>query len=389
MKVRALVVDDSGFFRRRIKAMLEEHPRIEVVGEAANGRQAVEQVQKLRPDVITMDIEMPEMDGITAVREIMRRQPTPVLMFSSLTYDGARETLDALDAGASDFIPKRFADISGDMEQVKRQLQDRVLALGGGRGAPAGRAPRPASPVGKDEPPPRPAPAPGARTGREPAPASGARSRSAPPAAPAGAPAPAPDRGRRLRAGELRLVVIGTSTGGPVALQRVMTQLPATFPLPVLIIQHMPASFTPAFAERLNELCRIRVREAQNGDELRPGEALLAPGGRQAAVEERGGKLTVRIFDASSEQFYKPSVDIAFASAAKFCPGKTLGVVLTGMGADGCEGAKLLKRTGAAVWSQDEATSVIYGMPAAVAKAGVTDRVLPLDQVGEELAKLR
>ncbi|ABI56342.1 protein-glutamate methylesterase/protein-glutamine glutaminase [Alkalilimnicola ehrlichii MLHE-1] len=390
MKVRALVVDDSGFFRRRIKSMLEEHPGIEVVGEAANGRQAVEQAQKLRPDVITMDIEMPEMDGITAVREIMRRQPTPVLMFSSLTYDGARETLDALDAGASDFIPKRFADISGDMEQVKRQLQERVLALGGGRGAPAGRAPRPAAPVDRGARSERARPAPGEASGRAPVPPTGARARPEAPVAPTGAPAaPAPERGQRIRPGALRLVVIGTSTGGPVALQRVMSRLPAGFPLPVLIIQHMPASFTPAFAERLNELCRIEVREAKNGDELRPGQALLAPGGRQAGVEERGGKLTVRIFDASSDQFYKPSVDIAFASAAKYCPGKALGVVLTGMGADGCEGAKLLKRTGAPIWSQDEATSVIYGMPAAVAKAGVTDRVLPLDQVGEELAKLR
>ncbi len=395
MKVRALVVDDSGFFRRRIKAMLQEHPRIEVVGEAANGREAVAQVQKLRPDVVTMDIEMPEMDGITAVREIMRQQPTPVLMFSSLTYDGARETLDALDAGASDFIPKRFADISGDMEQVKRQLQERVIALGGGRGAPASRAPRPSAPT---SPPParsearRPAPT-AARAGTEKTGVATARSRattpSAPSAAPAEAPPPRADRGHRVRAGDLKLVVIGTSTGGPVALQRVMTQLPAGYPLPVLIIQHMPASFTPAFAERLNELCRIQVREAQNGDELRPGQALLAPGGRQAAVEERGGKLTVRVFDASSEQFYKPSVDIAFASAAKYCPGKTLGVVLTGMGADGCEGAKLMKRAGSPIWSQDEATSVIYGMPAAVAKAGLTDRVLPLDQVGEELARLR
>jgi two-component system chemotaxis response regulator CheB len=173
-----------------------------------------------------------------------------------------------------------------------------------------------------------------------------------------------------------------------VALQRVLTQLPARFPVPLLLVQHMPASFTTAFAERLNELCAIEVKEAAEGDALMPGRALLAPGGKQLGVKASGGQLLVRLFAPTPTQFYKPSVDIAFTEAAKACPGKVLGVVLTGMGSDGCEGARLLKQTGSAIWSQDEATSVIYGMPAAVARAGLTDRVLPLDAVGAELAGL-
>lgn len=173
-----------------------------------------------------------------------------------------------------------------------------------------------------------------------------------------------------------------------MALQKVLTQLPADYPLPLLLVQHMPATFTTAFADRLNELCAIRVKEAEEGDLLRPGQALLAPGGMQCGIRVAAGQMAIRLFPAEKDQFFKPSVDIAFTDAARACPGKVLGVVLTGMGSDGCEGAKRLKLTGSSVWSQDEASSVIYGMPAAVAKAGVTDRVLPLEAVGAELARL-
>ncbi len=362
MRARVLVVDDSGFFRRRIRDMLSEDPDIEVIGEAADGREAVEQAQRLRPDVITMDIEMPVMDGISAVREITRSRRVPVLMFSSLTYDGAKATLDALDAGAADFIPKRFADISADPEQVKRQLQSRVKALAAGGARPNAPAP------------PRPTSPPVAR--RTPGVQAEAFC-----AAAAAAPA--------VRPGRYELIVIGTSTGGPVALQKVLTQLPASFPLPILLIQHMPASFTSAFAERLDELCAIKVKEAADGDPLQPGVALLAPGGKQLGVRGAGGRLSVHTFEARADQFYKPSVDIAFTEAARACPGRVLAIVLTGMGSDGCEGARLLKSSGSSVWSQDEASSVIYGMPAAVAKAGLSDRVLALDAVGAELARLR
>lgn len=405
MAIRVLVVDDSGFFRRRIRSMIEAHPELEVCGEAPDGKQAVEMVEQLRPDVVTMDIEMPELDGISAVREITRRCPTPVLMFSSLTYDGAKATLDALEAGAVDFIPKRFADISGDMDQVQKQLTGRLVEIGRGgarNDSSAERAQRAAT-----APSPRPARSErpgGGEAGRRSATASGrgdsafragadqapgdrelAPERREEPAA----PAPRSRRAKGPRAEDLQLVVIGCSTGGPVALQRVLTQLPRLYSLPVLVVQHMPASFTPAFAERLNDLCQVKVREAQDGDTLTPGEVLLAPGGKQLGVRASGGRLTVYTFEGDPSQFYKPSVDVAFSEAASAAPGGVLGVVLTGMGADGAKGAKMLKENGSWVWSQDEATSVIYGMPAAVAKAGLSDQILPLDEVGRELAALR
>lgn len=382
--VRALIVDDSGFFRRRIRALLEADPAIEVVGEAANGREAVELVRRLRPDVVTMDIEMPEMDGISAVREIMRRCPTPVLMFSSLTYDGAKPTFDALDAGAVDFLPKRFSDLSGDAEQAQRLLRERVKLVA----RRARRSPPPASgagngPVGAAPPP---------RTGAA-GPEPRRESQSAPvragAAAPAAAPPVRPQRPPEVAPGRVQLVVIGTSTGGPVALQRVLTALPATFPFPLLLIQHMPASFTTAFAQRLDQICQIRVREAQEGDLLRPGTALLAPGGVQLGLRRQGALTSVHLFEAGAGQFYKPSVDIAFEAAAEAFPGRVLGVVLTGMGSDGARGAATLKQGGSLIWAQDEASSVIYGMPGAVTKAGLSDSVLDLDAVGPALAAIR
>jgi two-component system chemotaxis response regulator CheB len=353
MPVRVLVVDDSGFFRRRLTEMLNADPRLEVVGAAVNGAEAVEQVVKLRPDVVTMDIEMPVMDGIAATRRIMSATPTPILMFSSLTTDGAKATLDALDAGAVDYLPKKFEDISRDQDEAKRMLCERVYSIGSKRGA------RPQRPVVT----------PAAR----------------PAATPAAAARPAPVL--PARRGQYRLVAIGTSTGGPVALQQVLTKLPGNFPLPLVLIQHMPGSFTPAFAQRLNQQCAIEVREAQDGDELKPGLALLAPGGKQMVLEQRAGRTLVRITESAPGQNYKPSVDVTFNSVARIFPGQVLAVVLTGMGADGREGARLLKQGGSNVWAQDEASCVVYGMPAAIVEAGLADAVLPLSEIGAALSQ--
>ncbi len=409
MSIRVLVVDDSGFFRRRIRAMIEQDSRLEVCGEAADGRQAIEQARRLCPDVITMDIEMPELDGISAVREIVRYRPTPVLMFSSLTHEGARATIEALEAGASDFIPKRFADVSGDMEAVQRQLCERLVELGGGRRG--GGARRGQAAASQSEPSPRgdEGSTPAARSTTGAAADSGRQQRTTPERGGGEAPrdagrhpsgrgeagasaAETPARrttARGPRLADLEAVVIGCSTGGPVALQRVLTKLSARFPVPVLVVQHMPASFTPAFAERLNELCAVTVREARDDDVLRPGEVLLAPGGRHIGIRGRSGHLSVYTYEGPSDHHYKPSVDIAFSELARLVPGRVLGIVLTGMGSDGAKGAKQLKESGSWVWSQDEASSVIYGMPAAVARAGLSDQVLPLDQIGEELTRLR
>lgn len=332
MTVSVLVVDDSGFFRKRLTEILTRSGQISVVGTATNGREGVELAEKLRPDVITMDYEMPVMDGICAVREIMAKQPRPVLMFSSLTQEGARVTLDALEAGAVDFLPKNFEDIARDNRQAQRILVERILQVARSR--------------------------PGHRP---------------------------PARVRRGTTKHYRVVGIGTSTGGPVALQRVLAVLPAKFPAAIVLVQHMPASFTPAFAERLNKLCHIDVRQAEDGDLLRPGLALLAPGGKQMMVENRGGQGAIRILPGDQRLNYKPCVDVTFGSLARSFPGKALGVILTGMGSDGREGCRLMKQSGSDIWSQDEKSSIIYGMPMAVAKASLTDDVLSLDEIGPRL----
>lgn len=367
MTVSVLVVDDSSFFRRRLTQMIDECPGLKVIGTASNGREGVDKALALKPDVITMDYEMPVMDGITAVREIMAKRPTPILMFSSLTYEGARITLDSLDAGAVDYLPKNFDEISRNSTELKQKLAERLIGIAG-----AGRKPlwtsRAAAPtaatintdIGR---------APGARV---------APSTASAPAAPKAKP--------RAPMKHYALVAIGTSTGGPVALQNVLTQLPQSFPAPIVLIQHMPATFTQAFAERLNGLCKIRVKEAVDGDTLFPGVALLAPGGKQLMIS-KGGRI--KILPGDERLTYKPCVDVTFASAANAYPNQTLGIVLTGMGADGCEGARILKQQGCDIWAQDEATSVIYGMPMAIARANLADDILPLPLVGQRLAEMK
>lgn len=368
MSLKVLIVDDSSFFQHRLKEMIDEHPALEVVGLAANGREAVEKAKSLRPDLITMDYEMPVMDGVSAVREIMAVQPTPILMFSSLTYEGARTTLDALEAGAVDFLPKNFAEISNNSASLKQRLHSRLLAiakparpatlhsLSGLSANPPAAAPRASADV-----------APGMADIR--------------PAAPAPVVAVAPPKSLK---GQLRLLLIGASTGGPVALTEVLTRLPASFPLPIVLVQHMPENFTKAFAERLNRQCNIEVREAQDGDQLKPGLALLAPGGKQLMIDKRG---SIRVLPGDERVNYKPSLDVTFGSAANVFADKVLGVILTGMGSDGREGARLIKQRGGHIWSQDERSCVIYGMPMAVAKANLTDRVLALKEVGPALAR--
>ncbi len=390
MTVKVLVVDDSGFFRRRLTEILSSDTSIEVVGTASNGREGIEQTLALRPDVITMDYEMPVMDGITAVRNIMQRCPTPVLMFSSLTHEGARVTLDALDAGAVDYLPKNFEDISRNPQKVKQMLCDKihVLAASNRRAWTRTSAVTPAvssaAPVKKEIPA---SLIPSSRL-ETPVPRSPARVRV--PAAPTrtilgqASEAVAAVTLSSPKRKAYRLVAIGTSTGGPVALQRVLTQLPADFPAPIVIIQHMPAAFTHAFAERLNKLCKIDVKQAEEGDVLRPGLALLAPGGKQMMIDTRG---TVRVLPGDDRLNYKPCVDITFGSAAKVFQDKVLAVVLTGMGADGREGARMLKQVGSQVWAQDEASCVIYGMPMAIVKADLADAIYSLDDIAGYLVE--
>ena len=350
MAVKVLIVDDSGFFRRRLKSIISADPRFEVVGEAVDGRDGVAKVLALRPDVVTMDVEMPNLDGIEATRKIMREHPIPILIFSSFTTAGAKVTLDALDAGAVDYLSKGGADASGTdnlhicnlLYQVsirKRKFQSRSPT-------------RTASPISETK---------------------------------SAVQAPVTSKIWRRPRG-LKMVSIGSSTGGPVALQDVLTKLPCQFPYPILLIQHMPGTFTPAFAQRLNQLCQIDVKEAVDGDRLQPGVALLAPGGTQMRIEKVGAQVLVRISQNEPGHTYKPSVDVTLESVASVYAGDSLAIILTGMGADGRKGAQMLKNLGASVWSQDEASSTVYGMPAAV--ASFSDLILPLSEVGPKLAQV-
>ena len=386
MPLRVLVVDDSHFFQLRLKEIINRHPQLEVIGIANNGREAVEKAAELRPDIITMDFEMPVMDGITAVRHILAHRRVPILMFSSLTYEGARVTLDALAAGAMDFLPKDFAEVSRSSDALTKKLHERLVTLataGKGFGATTSTS------------------APAAALTTTPAIAALRQSRlaSATPASPAHHPvrterAPAASASEpqeknttddRLKK-QPKLLIIGASTGGPVALNDVLVNLPANFPLPIVLVQHMPENFTRAFAERLNKQCKIEVREAVDGDVLHPGLALLAPGGKQLMLDKRLGG-SVRILPDDERVNYKPSLDITFGSAANVYHDRVLGVVLTGMGSDGCKGAGLLKTAGSVIWSQDEASCVIYGMPMAVARAGFSDKVLSLSDIGPRLVR--
>ena len=372
MTVKVLVVDDSRFFRRRVNEMLAVDPTLEIIGEAADGQEAVEQALRLKPDVITMDIEMPVMDGITATRRILAVQYIPILMFSSLTNEGAQATFDALDAGAVDYLPKRFEEFSNDKRAAGQKLCEKLHSV-----ARVQRHPRfPKTWQNKN---------------------ATAESTVSKPAAPSllkrslhqanRTAAPPSIEEPRIRKGQTSIVTIGTSTGGPVALQKILAALPADFMPPVLLIQHMPESFTGPFAQRLDGMSQISVKEAEDGDEIRSGLALLAPGGHQMEVKRDGDRYYVHVYPAVPGQNYKPCVDITFKSIANHVNGRALAIVLTGMGADGCEGAQILKKNGAQVWVQDEATSVVNGMPASVIDAGAADYVYSIDDIAKYLAQ--
>lgn len=370
-KLKVLVVDDSGFFQRRVTEIINADARLEVVATASNGREGIEKALALKPDVITMDYEMPVMDGVTAVREIMHQCPTPILMFSSLTYEGARVTLDALDAGAVDFLSKRFDAIAASEAQLHKTLTDKICEVAATSNNFANRASAVSTRTNLSN-------------------NSGSRFNKAysEKNTQASTQEKTPfinyfnSQEKSLR--HIEVIVIGTSTGGPAALQTIFKQIPESFSKPIVIVQHMPGSFTKAFAERLNKQSPLTVLEASNGQKLRPGHVYVAPGGMQLMVDSRNGG-SIRIHESNERISYRPSVDIALASAAKNFGAKALAIILTGMGADGKEGAQLLKQAGGAIWAQDEASCVIYGMPKAVVNAGIVDKVLSLETIGPKI----
>ncbi|MCF2950197.1 chemotaxis response regulator protein-glutamate methylesterase [Paraglaciecola aquimarina] len=367
MAYRILVVDDSTFFRRRIKQILELDAELEVVGEAKNGVEAIASAATLKPDVITMDVEMPVMDGITAVKKVMAQSPVPIIMFSSITQEGAQATLDALDAGALDFIPKNFEDIALNRAEAVSLLQNRVKSLAKNNKTSAKSNIASGSVKTRGQ----------IRT-RLPTDILGSKYSGS--------------LSKPLPIGSIKnyaCLAIGASTGGPVALQQILTELPKAFPVPVIIVQHMPGTFTEAFAKRLDEHCQVKVREAQNGDLLQKGVCYLAPGGKHMTVSgsNKAPKITISDPSAYPTAAYKPSVDITFDSLAKVYAGDVLAVILTGMGADGKEGCRTLKNKGATIWAQNKESCVVYGMPQAVAKANIAEESFDIAAMATNIKK--
>jgi two-component system chemotaxis response regulator CheB len=352
--VRVLICDDSAVARQFIARACEGVPGIEIAGRAGTGEEAVRLARLIRPDVITMDVEMPGMGGIEAVRRIMEVVPTPILMVSSLTHEGSRVTLEALTAGALDFVPKPSG--SEDAHRQAALVAEKILQLGErGRQALGLGRPQPTQGVAET-----------------------AAARPEPPRPPVQVPLPPP------RSGRLPLVVIGASTGGPRALFSVVPHLPATFGAAVLIVQHMPQGFTRSLAERLDQQGPLPVREAQEADELQAGVVRVAPAGHHLVVAGR----FLRLEDTPSEHGVRPAIDVTLRTAAASFPGPIVAAVLTGMGRDGTEGALKVRQAGGRVIAESEATALIYGMPKSVVEAGAADRIATLPEVAEEIVRL-
>ena len=420
MATKVLIVDDSTFFRKRLKEIIESDPTMQVVGEAKDGKEGVSLAASLHPDVITMDVEMPVMDGITAVKEIMAKTPTPILMFSSLTFEGANSTFKALEAGAVDFMPKNFDDIAHRREDGIKALLNAIKAVSRSRV----RGFRPALSTSTTA---RPSSLSATRTSStlssttRTSTLSSTSSLSSRLSTTATAPAPTqgaalgqykkinellsseqgvPAAARKFTFGDHKaettafkksgtshsLVAIGSSTGGPIALQEIIPKLPK-LNVPVVIVQHMPGSFTNTFAARLDAMSQLHVVEAKDGDVLEPGTCYIAPGGKQMIFERFGLKTRIRIIQDTGRVTYNPCVDVSFASLAQIFGNKVLAMILTGMGSDGCEGCQLLKAKGSVIWAQNEETCVVYGMPQAVVNANVADLVLPLGDIAGCIVK--
>lgn len=340
LPVRVLVVDDSALMRRIIIDILKANPDIKVVGYARNGQDALEKIPLLKPQIVTLDVEMPVMDGISTLKAIMDTNPLPVVMFSSHTTAAAEVTIKALELGAVDFIlkPPRMED----MKELTRVLPEKIKMAAA---VPETRLTRKKSTREKIT-------------------------------------HPAVSRGTC----GLEIIAIGTSTGGPSALSTLVSNLPGYIPVGLVVAQHMPRGFTGPLARRLNELSALEVREAVDGDEIRPGLVLVAPAGSQMVLERKNSGVVARITDkADIKTPFKPSVDVLFLSVARVYGARCMGVILTGMGSDGVRGLKAIKEQGGLGLAQDEASSIIFGMPKAAIEAGLTDKVVPLTNIASEI----
>jgi two-component system chemotaxis response regulator CheB len=345
---RILLVDDSSVVRRVLTDVISSDPQLEVAGTASNGKIALERIAQLKPDLVVLDIEMPEMDGLATLAALRKKYSRlPVIMFSTLTHRGASATLDALTLGADDYVPKErnSLGLAAAIDDLRHDLLPKIHALCSRDLVREQRQPKIEHKVSAPPPP-------------------------------------------RLPEHRIDLVVIGVSTGGPDALCKVLPGLPRDFPVPIVMVQHMPAVFTKLLAERLASKSLIPVKEAQGGEKVETGTIWLAPGGKHLLINSSAQGMFLRTDETLPPRNYcRPSVDVLFESAVKITGGRTLGVILTGMGSDGLDSCEQIRKSGGQVVIQDQATSVVWGMPGAVARAGLADSIKPLTEVAQEVVR--
>lgn len=341
--IKVLVVDDSRFFRNRLIEIINDDPELSVAGIGCNGQEAIEQCHTLKPDIILMDVEMPVLDGISAVRAIMQQNPLPILMYSSKTQKGAQATFDALEAGAIDYIAKDIHDPTRSLETLKQNLVSRIKVLAKNKDKNFFKRylnlGKPRKINLKKSPP------------------------------------------------KTQLIIIGASTGGPVAVQEIIMNLPADFPVPIVVIQHMPGAFTENYASRLNHLCELQVVQGKDGDKITPGKVLIAPGGTSVTFCFKSLHPALKISQPCSNSPFNPSLDKAFLSAAEYFHENILVIILTGMGDDGLKGVIELKKNNSKIWVQDEESSVIWGMPGKIFQSGYCDQVVSLIDMPQRIMK--
>jgi len=343
--IKVLVVDDSAFMRKVLSDLFAAEPDFTILDIARNGKDAIDKVKRLKPDVVTMDVEMPIMDGISALEVIMRETPTPVVMVSSLTHEGAEATIKALEKGAVDFIAKTAGPISS-IENIRTDIIEKCRAASRANVKPLIRSPLPRAPVPDYQPP-------------------------------------------VLTSGfvQEQIVAIGTSTGGPRALQEILTRLPGNLPCPVVIVQHMPPGFTKSLSDRLNSLSALTIKEAEENDVLVPGLAVIAPGDYHMTLERQGDKTRVKLNKEPAIGGHRPSVDPMMDSVARIYGNRAIGVILTGMGHDGSKGMKAIKQHNGYTIAEDQSTTVVFGMPKSAIELGIIDKVVPLPGIATEIVR--
>jgi two-component system, chemotaxis family, protein-glutamate methylesterase/glutaminase len=358
-KIRILVVDDAVVFRRAVSDALASDPALEVVGTASNGRIALAMLPQVSPDLVILDVEMPEMDGLATLKQLRKTYPClPVIMFSALTERGAEATLDALAFGATDYFtkPTSTGGLEASLTVIKEELIPEIKALFASAAKQAAAAPAPAASSVLPTAPPRPASIP-------------------------------PPQQSRPRTGPVKVLAIGASTGGPNALTELFGRLPKDFPVPILIVQHMPPMFTRLLAERMSAQFPICVQEGIAGGVLQPGNAWIAPGDFHMTVARDSQHVRILLNQDPPEHSCRPAVDVMLRSVVKAFGSNVLAVILTGMGQDGLRGCEAVREAGGQILAQDEATSVVWGMPGYVARAGLADRVLPVSLIADEIMR--